>query len=233
MKKLILLLSLSLLISGCTLVPKSVIQQSDNKKEDKVNSAPINYQGMCGNLDCKPIIYLYPTHPQNIKLELDYNGQFIVTYPEYDNGWDVFAYPDGKIINLRDNKEYSYLFWEGEYSSNINYDLSSGFIVRGNEMAGFLQDKLSALGLTPKEYNEFIVYWLPQLLPNKYNLVHFATKEEYNDRVKLSINPQPDSLLRVFVVFKALDEKIEVKPQEIIPFSREGFTVVEWGGTKL
>jgi hypothetical protein len=35
------------------------------------------------------------------------------------------------------------------------------------------------------------------------------------------------------MVFSPLKRKIEVTPQEIIPFEREGFTVVEWGGTAI
>jgi hypothetical protein len=62
---------------------------------------------------------------------------------------------------------------------------------------------------------------------NKYNLVHFATKEEYNDKAILDIKPRPDSLLRVFMVLKKLDAKIEIKPQELSSFERNGFSVVE------
>jgi hypothetical protein len=36
-----------------------------------------------------------------------------------------------------------------------------------------------------------------------------------------------------FKVFSPLIRKIEVTPQEIIPFEREGFTVIEWGGTLI
>jgi len=96
----------------------------------------------------------------------------------------------------------------------------------------FLQETLSRLGLTPKEYNEFIVYWYPKMKDNTYNLIHFAEKE-YTNIAPLTIIPKPDSLLRVFMVFKPLDKAVEVKPQEIKPFVRNGFTVVEWGGTEL
>ncbi len=177
--------------------------------------------------------YLYPTQAQKIDVQLNYEGEFTVTYPEYHNGWNVFAYPDSKIIDLKDNKEYSYLFWEGESNQDVNYDLSTGFVVSGEETAIFLQEKLAEIGLTPREYNEFIVFWLPQLLNNEYNLIHFASKEEYDDRAELDIDPEPDSTLRVFVVFKSLDEIIEIQTQKIEAFNRGGFSVVEWGGTIL
>jgi len=180
----------------------------------------------------KPVIYLYPKQEQKTEVKLNYFGNLIVSYPKYSNGWNVIAYPNGKIININDNKEYSYLFWEGEYK-NASYDLSSGFIVKGSEIVNFLQDKLSQFGLTPKEYNEFIVYWMPRMQKNEYNLIHFATKEEYDDKAILNIKPKPDSLLRVFMVFKKVDREIKIKQQEIKPFDRNGFTVIEWGGTEI
>lgn len=182
----------------------------------------------------KPLIYLYPTQIQNVKVELDYKGILIADYPAYDyskKGWEVTAYPDGKIVN-GDGKEYSYLFWEGEPATPVNYDLSIGFIVRGEDTIKFLQDTLSKMGLTPKEYNEFIVYWYPKMKDNKYNLIHFADKQ-YTDTAPLTITPTPDSILRVFMVFKPLDKEIGIKPQEIKSFNRTGFSVVEWGGTEL
>ena len=181
----------------------------------------------------KPVIYLYPTTKQIVKLNIDYKGKFIVTYPEYNNGWNVTAYPDGKIVNNIDGKEYSYLFWEGIFDENVNYNQSAGFIVAGKDTANFLQNKLQEFGLTPKEYNEFIVYWLPQMLNNEFNLIHFATKAEYDDKAVLNITPKPDSVLRVFMTFKKLDNKISVFPQVIKPFVRTGFSVVEWGGTEI
>lgn len=188
----------------------------------------------CRNCDYKPVVYLYPIKIENIKVQLDYKGKLIADYPAYDysiKGWNVTASPDGKIIN-GDEKEYSYLFWEGEPAIPINYDLSTGFIVKGEDTVKFLQDTLSKMGLTPKEYNEFIVYWYPKMKDNKYNLIHFADKQ-YTDTAPLTITPTPDSMLRVFMVFKPLDNAIDIKSQEIKSFNRTGFSVVEWGGTEL
>lgn len=181
----------------------------------------------------KPIIYLYPKKDTSLSVNLDYTGDLFVTYPEYKNGWEVIASPDGTIINKEDGKEYSYLFWEGRNTEEIQYDMTTGYIVAGADTAEFLQNKLSELGLLTKEYNEFIVFWLPQMIENEYNLIHFATEDEYHNRVGLDISPEPDSVLRVFMVFKELDEEIEVQPQEFETFRRDGFTVIEWGGTEL
>jgi ankyrin repeat protein len=182
----------------------------------------------------KPVIYLYPLTEQKVSVRLKYKGDIFVSYPKYDNnigGWDVTAYPDGKIINSSDNLEYSYLFWEGKPDKPIECDFSKGFVIEGEKTAEFLQGILKKLGLAPKEYNEFIVYWFPRMKDNKYNLITFLGKI-YEDNAQLEITPKPDSILRIFMVFKPIENKISIEPQEIKPFIRKGFTVVEWGGTE-
>jgi len=181
----------------------------------------------------KPVIYLYPLQQQKVSVNLYYPGDLLITYPKYENGWSVIANPDGTLINSRDGKEYSYLFWEGKDRTKTEYDMTTGFVVKGVDTTEFLQQILSEIGLTPKEYNEFIVYWAPQMITNEYNLIHFATDSEYADRVILNVTPTPDSVLRVFMVYKSIDEYLEVKPQIIPSFERNGFTVVEWGGSEI
>ncbi|MGM9972912.1 MAG: hypothetical protein ACI33K_02580, partial [Clostridiaceae bacterium] len=152
------------------------------------------------------------------------------TYPEYKDGWNVLAQPDGTLTDIQTQKEYSYLFWEG--LSEIKYDMSKGYVIKGSDTAEFLQSILAEMGLKPKEYNEFIVYWLPKMQDNPYNLITFQTNV-YTENALLKISPEPDSLLRVFMAYKALQKPITVEEPIIEPFTRSGFTVVEWGGTEV
>lgn len=177
----------------------------------------------------KPVIYLYPEQETEVEVQLDYDGTLVCTYPEYDDGWKVIAQPDG-ILRDESGKTYSYLFWEG--TADRTYDFSKGFVVKGSETAEFLEDKLAELGLNEKEANEFIVYWLPRMQENKYNLITFQTKA-YTDVAKLHITPEPDSILRVFMAYKELEAPIKIEEPAIAPFERKGFTVVEWGGVEV
>lgn len=178
----------------------------------------------------KPVIYLYPEKTTEISVELEYDGVLTTTYPAYHNGWKVTAQPDGTLTNHADGREYSYLFWEGEGYGEP--DFSEGFVVKGEDTVSFLQETLAAMGMMPKEYNEFIVYWLPYLQNNAYNLISFQW-ENYEEAAKLHITPEPDNLLRVFMAFKALDEPMDLPEQKLPVLQREGFTVVEWGGTEV
>ena len=179
----------------------------------------------------KPVLYLYPERPTDVSVKLDFDGRLTAAYPAYNGGWNVRAYPDGRLINKADGLEYSYLFWEG-IANQTHWDLSEGYCVAGGDTAAFLQKNLSRLGLTPKEYNEFIVYWLPQMQDHPYNLITFQW-DAYEKTAPLTITPAPDSMLRVFMVFVPLDKPMQVKaPAERAPFVRRGFTAVEWGGSE-
>lgn len=178
----------------------------------------------------KPVIYLYPEEKTEAKVTLNYNGTLTVTYPEYNEGWKVTALPDGTLYDKEGN-EYSYLFWEGK--NNFDMSIDEGFCVKGEDTVEFLREKLSYLGLTPKEYNDFIVFWLPFMQDNEYNLISFQ-KESYTDNAKLTVSPAPDTEIRVFMTFTPCNGYVEIPEQKLTPApERTGFTVVEWGGSIL
>lgn len=178
----------------------------------------------------KPIIYLYPQVPTVCSVKLTLNGALTCTYPDYGKGWDNFtAYPDGTLV-FPDGKGYYALYWEGvQYG---DWDFSAGFCVRGEDTASFLEWALASQGLTPREANEFIVYWLPRMQENTYNVISFQT-DTYTEGAVLDIAPCPDSLLRVFMTYYASDTYVDIAPQSFSPFIRQGFTVVEWGGSEI
>lgn len=178
----------------------------------------------------KPVIYLYPEEKTDIHVEVNLNGELTCTYPDYNGGWNVTAYPDGKLINHSDSREYPYLFWEGK--APADWDFSSGFVIKGEDTLKFLQEKLAYMGLTDSEANDFIVYWLPQMCSNSYNLITFQT-EKYEENARLNISPAPDSMLRIFMVFTPLEKPVFIPEQKLEQFERKGFAVVEWGGSEF
>ena len=177
----------------------------------------------------KPVIYLYPEKEIDVDVYLTLDGGLTCTYPAYNDGWHVTALPDGTLSD-KDGLTYNYLYWEGE--TYAEYDFSEGFCVKGEDTAKFLEDALFSLGLNRREANEFIVYWLPLMQENPYNIISFQT-DAYTDAAKLDIFPKPDTLIRVFMAYKASDSYVEIPEQILDAPERNGFTVIEWGGTEV
>ena len=177
----------------------------------------------------KPVIYLYPEAETDVSVKLILDGKLTCTYPAYNTGWQVTAAPNGTLTDAK-GQTYNYLYWEGE--TKAQWDMTNGFCVKGEDTAAFLEEALEKLGLNRKEANEFIVYWLPLMEQNPYNIISFQT-DIYIDAATLKIDPAPDTLIRVFMAWKAADSFVELPEQELIAPERAGFTVVEWGGTEV
>ena len=185
----------------------------------------------------KPIIYLYPTSDAKASVRLGKPNDVTVSYPEYNasKGWNVLAQPDGDLVDLDTGRNLYSLYYESESSEDVYSMQSDGFIVSREDTVSFLEDKLARLGLNEHEAEEFIVYWLPKLQQNNYNYIRFATMDEINNAMPLDINPTPDTLIRVLMTYKGLDKPIEGITEQQLPTTptRDGFTVVEWGGSEL
>ena len=181
------------------------------------------------NVAYKPVIYLYPEKETDVSVELTLDGRLTCTYPKYSDGWVVTAAPDGTLTD-KNGRTYNYLYWEGE--TYAKYDMSKGFCVKGKDTAAFLEGALEQLGLTRREANEFIVYWLPQMEQNPYNIISFQT-DAYTNAAELKVSPEPDTLIRVFMSWKKADSYISLPEQGFSAVQRSGFTVVEWGGTEI
>lgn len=179
----------------------------------------------------KPIIYLYPTKEENISVKLLNEDLITHSYPKYNNEWNVRASNNGDLVDLKTNRKLYSLYYESKNIVNFNTD--DGFIVEGKDSIKFLEEKLEILGLNERESEEFIIYWLPRLENNKYNYIRFASTDEINKNMPLEINPKPDTLIRVLMIYKKLDDKIDIKEQELIQVNRNGYTVIEWGGTEI
>lgn len=176
----------------------------------------------------KPVIYLYPKKKTDVTVSLSLKGKLTCAYPKYGDMWRVTAMPDGTLYD-KQGKQYNYLYWEGE--TNAEYDFSKGFCVKGEDTAAFLETALSRLGLNRREANEFIIYWLPLMQENKYNVISFQN-EAYVNTAQLNITPAPDTLIRVFMAYKPVKEFVKIEEQTLFSPKRIGFTAVEWGGAE-
>lgn len=178
---------------------------------------------VCGG---KPVIYLYPTEPTNVSVHVSPTGGISKSEPTYHSGWNVFAQPDGALTS--NGQQYPYLFWEGGLGKYQIPD--AGFVVSKEKVKELLDNKLSFIGLNPKEISDFEEFWLQRMQSAPYYFVTFTTNTDMEKYAPLNINPKPDTVIRVLMDYKPLINNATVKLLQLQHTERKGFTVVEWGG---
>lgn len=180
----------------------------------------------------KPIIYLYPETDTLVTVKLKASGKLTFTYPEYNDGWEFTASPNGDLTFGDDT--YNYLFWESSKRYVMHSTaMASGFYVSGEDATSFLEEKLTEAGLNSKERTDFITYWAPRLAQNENNYVRFEFNESCDRFAKLEITPKPDNLYRIYMLWFPTKTAQSISPQPIPMVKRDGFTVIEWGGQEL
>ena len=181
----------------------------------------------CGGI-AKPVLYLYPKKDTKVTITFDHPEYLETTYPKFTGKWEVKAKSNGDLYD-KNNKYYYALYWDEKKVHTV--DFSTGYYVEKKDAINFLEKKLKYIGLSEKERNEFIMYWLPVLEKNEKSLVYFELTQERESYNKINISPRPDSLLRLVIHIKKVDNYVDIPSQSLTKFQRKGFVAVEWGGT--
>ncbi len=188
-----------------------------------------------GNMQVKkPVIYLYPTVKTEVHVEVAPVGAMTFTYPAYKSGWNVTAEPSGKIHH--NGETLNYLFWESEQTPIESSEKNKyGEVISGSEASVFLNEKLTQFGLTSEEKADFITFWGPSLSKDEKWFVRLIVNEDCNQFANLKISPAPDNVYRIYLLASKFKEEDmnNIKPIKLAPIKRGGFTVVEWGGSRL
>ena len=212
------------MLAGCVVIQQPSREPSKEQDNDK-----------------KPVLYLYPSRTMRLSVSLDYEGTLTYTYPtpqaRADGAvtWRMTASPDGDLTDAS-GRHYPSLFWEGE--GPTTFAQNEGFIVDADAATGFLEEKLSILGLSEREAAEFITFWGPRITERGRALVTFASEEFARQAVYRFTDPSsgaeiaPDTFIRVYIVVGDVPQTA-VREQKLVPApARTGFTAVEWGGTE-
>ncbi len=213
----------------CAPIYDLYMYEVDNELDIEIYTKTINRSQCDPTVAYKPIIYIYPKEDMDLVIELGNSDNLLYTYPKYKNNWNVRVSSNGNIYDYDTNRNYYGLYWEG--IDNYKLNMNEGFVVKGKDTVKFLEEKLSILGLNEYEINEFIIYWIDKLENNKYNFISFRDIEKINKSMPLKFSKEPDTLIRVMMDYKHLDDYIEVKEQQLNKVERKGYTIVEWGGT--
>jgi hypothetical protein len=199
-------------------------------------------QGEIKEIPCeKPVIYVYNSNPIDFTIQLNPTGELFFTYPELpkNNTWEMKISEKGQLFDQKGN-EYPYLFWEAMQNKNPDLirknQLLEGEIVEKNHVISFLDSTLSSMNFNSKEKADFITYWGPRLIQHNYNFIRFVVQEDANQFAHYEINPKPSSFNRFYILFTGFEEfpaELKSFTQNLKPFFRSGFDILEWGGMEL
>jgi hypothetical protein len=194
----------------------------------------------------KPVTYIYSDQPTAIHLKLKTSVPLKVSYPAYPlSGWKMTTQSDGMLKDQLTGQLYPSLFWETE-SCPVDWNLSTGFVVKKENYLSFLEDKLNAMGFNARERSEFIQYWLPVLNEDVCSRIHFAISanagatdlsnengKRYAQHAQLILDPPAQNAFRLLIIHSAAPSDAPAIPAQSLPvIIRKGLTLVEWGGTK-
>lgn len=173
----------------------------------------------------KPNIYIYPEQSMVLGLDIAFphGGYISQSIPDYGSGWRISADPDGLI-----DGRYHYLFYESVQPDLCQYE--SGWVVAAQALEPFFRENMALSGFNPAEIDDFIEYWIPRLTDFPYYAVYPQYNSEMDQMTRLEFSVQPDNLLRLVYAVKGVeDDRLNIAEPVIPSFSRQGFTVVEWG----
>lgn len=178
----------------------------------------------------KPVIYLLPSSPLpnvSVQLSLIPQWEFSAIYPvvpatssadQQSVAWKVSAEPGGMLINAEDQQSTPYLYWEAETTGKsaagqLPFDPSQPSLTPDNsilftlaDVIPYLQKTLEQLSLGVQARTDFITYWLPSLNKHKYIALRFLPQQEYETAAPMIVEPKPDVVTRVFMLFKGIKE---------------------------
>lgn len=196
------------------------------------NYVEIYLRNNLSNNDFKlSFVYLYPDE-EVVKsmIELDFlNGEIGESYPTYKNNWELY-FENEKMNDAKTGYEIDRIVYNGTIGELP--EIKEGFVVPGSEAEEFLYNTLKEYGFSDSELSNFLFQWLPYLEVNEYNLISFRN-DWFGDEVAMRVYPTPDSIFRLLMVYQPLDERISIPKQEIVPFKRNGFTVIEMAGVEI
>ena len=178
----------------------------------------------------KPVIYLYPTLPTSISVQVITSGSVVISDPTYPpGGWNnVLAMPDGNLTYK--GKNYSELFYE---TSVTDFQKpQQGVTIAKAQLTEKLSSLLDQLGLIGKEKQEFLSFWLPQLetLPSQYIFFSVLSPSAKAGIDTVAITPKPDTQINFIAYFKAAAQPAKDMLKLPPTPKRLGFVSVEWGG---
>ena len=191
--------------------------------------------------------------------------------------WSVSSQPDGTLVEKDTNLQLSYLFWEADSNASLppspplsaidgfgfaehfdpaypvlDCDTPTTVLLPFAELLPYLDKALKSLSLRTPARNDFITYWLPKLAKKSFVALRFLPQAAYQRAATLEVQPAPDVVTRVFMLFRGVSAEDAEGPTWSAARARVGevdwvnvvgvesgawdesrFRVLEWGAMEV
>jgi hypothetical protein len=185
----------------------------------------------------EPIVYFYPEQRMRVRYTLAPSVRVARAVPlPKGNTWTFLATPQGLLEEVepaapgRRRRTFAHLFWEG---TSLRFPPpAEGFCVPGPDLSAFFREVLPRLGLLPHETEDFVDAWAPRLEGAAFHVIGFHSRETVEALAPVELSPPPETLIRILMDATPAQECPALSPPTLPKTapSRQGFTVVEWGG---
>lgn len=192
-----------------------------------------------------PWIYAYAPTPTTLSIVPRPVGDIAYAQPPLlHGGWSVTT-TSSNSLTLSTGITKPALHWEYSakpvqealrtYRNQHPSDDTRGFIIPTHELQSFIATLSSDMGLNQTERENLIAeLQRPSLaFTQPYIKITFASQEFLQNTLPLDVNPQPDSLSRVFIVLQGITAPYSIQQPPLPRISRTGLTVVETGIIRL
>ncbi|PBK81571.1 hypothetical protein ARMGADRAFT_1048796 [Armillaria gallica] len=143
--------------------------------------------------------------------------------------WNVKTHDDDTLTDMSTGTRVSYLFWETKTNPGLppspppspqmlphtvrpfnplrpKVNNGNSVVLHASKAAVYLDKALTNLGLHIEARTSFITFWLPFILKHSYVALNFLPQASYEHAAPLDIEPKPDVVIRVFMLFKGVCE---------------------------
>lgn len=173
----------------------------------------------------KPNIYIYPNETMTVDVSFKYPGGLTKTIPDYSGRWSVLADPDGM---LHDGvNDWEYLFYEC-ITDISDMELSEGYVISPEGRYEQLEALIAGYGFNEREVKDFADFWDEKLEQGVAYAAYPILTEKVDSLMPIEVTPAPDKIGRLWFGFQK--EGIPEKEAAPVPFERNGYSVLEWGG---
>ena len=176
----------------------------------------------------KPNIYLYSDVDMNVNVHIYPSDWITISDPIYNDksGWNA------NIINGSLNGTEDYLFYEAIVPDE-NFQKETGWVVNANNRMNDIVRILDDYKFNEQEKKDFIDYWVNKLDVDK-DYIFYPQETEIVDLIMpLVTSIKADEEYRIWFYMEEKENQVVTKPKNIEVISRNGFTIVEWGGILL